>query len=391
MENKKVFTLGSVSISKKAREYIDQTLDSTFIGPFNFSNKVAQATAKLHNYQFGHYLNSGQSALTIALRAIKRKYSMERPIVLTPAITYISTQASCYFANCDIGLVDVNLEDGNMNFESLTSHLDILDHLRDIIVMPVHLAGKPCDKKIFEICQERNIPVVVDSCEMFAGAKYGVDCGDIICLSTFSNHHVGAGGGGITITNDPELDVFLFQQINHGRLDDRQLDNTPENMAKRFRFDSWGESLKPNDLTAAVALAQIEDLDQTLNRYIENAKLLTSLLPKDKFILPEGINHTYMFYPIVMKDDTGCSHLVDKINKRGVFTRAFMPITNQEVILDNVGVGQSEIDKLYSNAAYLNRNAFYVGVHPELTLDDMEEMGGIIFEAIKKEGDRVNS
>ena len=374
----KQYTLGSVSISDRAQQYVSQVLDSTLVGPFNFTKRVAEETAKLHNYTFGHCLNSGQSALTIALRAIKKKHNMKhRPLVLTPAITYISTQASCYFANCDIGLVDVNIEDGNMNVDSLIKHLDEYNY-KTVIVMPVHLAGKLCDRRIFDICQERDIPTVVDSCEMFAGAKYGVDWGDIICLSSFSNHHVGAGQGGYCVTNDPELDLYLFQQINHGRHDDRKLGSGPGDMANRFRFLDWGESLKFNDLSAALVLAQIEELDTTLSRYIENARLLSSLLIEDKFILPKGDNHTYMFYPIIMKNNKGATDIVKHINANGIYTRWFMQITNQKVILDYYNLSQKEIDIAYTNAAYLNQNAFYVGCHPALSLDDIKEMASII-------------
>lgn len=382
---KRQITLGSVSITHTERRYIDQVLESTLVGPFEFSKKVASKIAELHGYRYGRYLNSGQSALTIALRAIiKQKGWKHRPLVATPACTYISTQASCVFANCDFCLVDVGIDDINMDPDALVKTIKAQKELgRPIdIVMPVHLCGKPVKREIKNICDVWNLPTVVDSCETIF-AERDLDWGDIICFSTFSNHTIGAGAGGVAVTNDKDLDFLLFQQISHGR-ENEAAGSDPHTMGERFRFSEWGESLKPSDLYAAVALGGIERRFSIVNSQRFNAFRLKESLQGLPLNLPSMDNHTFMFFPIVANESVNVTKLLAYLHDNGVFTRRLMPITNQPVVLKTAGVSQDVMDKLYPNAAFINKQGFYVGSHPGLSSDDIHYLGDKIREGVKQ-------
>lgn len=379
MKNKSI-TLGSVSITDLERGYVNQVLDSTLVGPFEFSKKVSTTIAQLHGFKYGRYLNSGQSALTIALRAlIKQKKWNHKPVVATPAVTYISTQASCIFAGCDFVLVDVGFDDINMDPDHLRK---VIEHQNEIghpvdIVMPVHLCGKPVKPEIKQICDEFNLPTVVDSCETIF-APHGLDWGDIVCFSTFSNHTIGAGAGGVVVTNNSQLDFLMFQQISHGRENENPgLD--PMSMGERFRFSEWGESLKPSDLYAAVALGAVERRDTIIHRQRENAILLTSILEGLPLLLPNEDNHTFMFYPIICKESVNVGRLLSYLHSKGIFTRRLMPITNQEVVLNYMAetwlINSADLNKQYPNARFINTNGFYVGSHPGLSLEDINYLG----------------
>ncbi len=381
---KRQITLGSVSITPYERRYVEQVLDTTLVGPFEFSKKVASKVAELHGFTHGRYLNSGQSALTIALRAIiQQKGWKHRPVVATPACTYISTQASCIFAGCDFVLVDVGLDDINMDPKALRDQLEYQKLIgRPVdIVMPVHLCGKPVKREIRDICESYNLPSVVDSCETIFAPR-DLDWGTIVCFSTFSNHTLGAGAGGITVTNDKQLDFFLFQQISHGR-ENESGGTDPHTMGERFRFSEWGESLKPSDLYAAVALGGIERRHTIVSAQQFNAFRLNEALKGLPLTLPTMDNHTFMFYPIVANESVNVTKLLAYLHDNGVFTRRLMPITNQPVVLKYTGVEQADIDKLYPNAAFINRQGFYVGSHPGLTSDDIRYLGEKIREGVE--------
>ena len=381
---KRNITLGSVSITPHERRYVEQVLDTTLVGPFEFSKKVASRVAELHGYKHGRYLNSGQSALTISLRAIiQQKGWTHRPLVATPACTYISTQASCIFANCDFVLVDVGLDDINMDPKALRDQLEYQKLVgRPIdIVMPVHLCGKPVKSEIKQICETYNLPSVVDSCETIFAPK-DLDWGTIVCFSTFSNHTLGAGAGGIAVTNDKQLDFFLFQQISHGR-ENESSGTDPHTMGERFRFSEWGESLKPSDLYAAVALGGIERRHSIISAQQFNAFRLNEVLVDLPLILPTMENHTFMFYPIVARESVDVTKLLAYLHDNGVFTRRLMPITNQPIVLKYTGYTQATLDTHCPNAAFINRQGFYVGSHPGLTTDDVLYLGIKIREGVR--------
>jgi len=381
---KRQITLGSVSITPVERRYVERVLETTLVGPFEFSKQVAARVAELHGYKYGRYLNSGQSALTISLRAIiQQKGWTHRPLVATPACTYISTQGSCIFAGCDFVLVDVGVDDINMDPKALR---DTLEHQKLMgrpvdIVMPVHLCGKPVKREIKDICDLYNLPTVVDSCETIFAPK-DLDWGTIVCFSTFSNHTLGAGAGGITVTNDKQLDFFLFQQISHGR-ENESGGTDPHTMGERFRFSEWGESLKPSDLYAAVALGGIERRYEIINAQRFNALRLRELLEGLPLGLPSMDNHTFMFYPIVANESVDVTKLLKHLHDNGVFTRRLMPITNQPVVLKYTGMTQDQLDALCPNAAFINRQGFYVGSHPGLMTDDIQYLGKKIREGVE--------
>jgi dTDP-4-amino-4,6-dideoxygalactose transaminase len=383
MESKQI-TLGSVSITDIERKYVGQVLDSTLVGPFDFSKKVAATVASLHGYKHGRYLNSGQSALTIALRAIiQQKGWTHRPLVATPACTYISTQAACIFAGCDFCLVDVGLDDINMDPKALLDQLEYQKlHGRPVdIVMPVHLCGKPVKSEIKDICDWYRVPTVVDSCETIFAPK-GLDWGTIVCFSTFSNHTIGAGAGGITVTNDADLDFFMFQQISHGR-ENETAGSDPRTMGERFRFSEWGESLKPSDLYAAVALGAIDRRNEIIEKQRTNGQFLTELLRNQPLMLPDSDNHTFMFYPIITEERINTDRLLAYLHDQGIFTRRLMPITNQPVVLKYMGFDQSHMNSLCPRAAYINKHGFYVGSHPGLNHADILYLGQKICKGIE--------
>jgi dTDP-4-amino-4,6-dideoxygalactose transaminase len=249
------------------------------------------------------------------------------------------------------------------------------------IVMPVHLCGKPVKPEIRQICETYNLPSVVDSCETIFAPR-DLDWGTIVCFSTFSNHTIGAGAGGIAVTNDKQLDFFLFQQISHGR-ENEATGSDPHTMGERFRFSEWGESLKPSDLYAAVAMGGIDRRYEIINAQRFNALRLTEILKGLPLSLPDMDNHTFMFYPIVASSIVDTIKLLAYLHDNGVFTRRLMPVINQPVVLKYTGSDQATLNINCPNAAYINKQGFYVGSHPGLNTDDIMYLGAKIREGVK--------
>ena len=79
--------------------------------------------------------------------------------------------------------------------------------------------------------------------------------------------------------------------------------------------------------------------------------------------------HARMFYPLVLRD-RGISRdrLVDHLENHAIETRQLLPLINQPIYRQMFGV----LDDRYPVAAHLNRHAFYIGCHPEMTDDDTE-------------------
>ena len=378
----KRYTLGSSSIGDLEKQYVAKVLDDNFISPGPVTEEVQRATARMHGLKYGLALNSGQSAIHLAIQAIKETRLSDRgahfkPVVAVPACTYISTLAAAVLAGCEIVLVDVESPSANMCPKSLK---EVLGKFDVDIVVPVHLFGKACGEEIEKICREHNVWVVEDACE--STFTPGIGWGHILTTSFFSNHLISAGGGGVIMTNDPALDLYCWKLINHGR-SGRFGNDDIHQIAEKFHFDEWGHSMKWSDVPASIAKAQIERKEELYGARVRNAQALISSLEDNRFLkLPDPVEHTFMVFPIVVDPNLNAGNIIHYLNDNGIEVRRMMPITNQPVVQRYFG---GTLEGQFPTAAMLNKQGFYVGVHPELTEDDMNEMGDIISEAVRQE------
>jgi dTDP-4-amino-4,6-dideoxygalactose transaminase len=107
----------------------------------------------------------------------------------------------------------------------------------------------------------------------------------------------------------------------------------------------------------------------------------------NRIILPDREGHAFMMYPIILNESINTTNVIGYLNKHGIEVRRMMPITNQPVVQDYLTF---DLAKEYPIADFINRQGFYVGCHPELSITDTEEMSKIISAAIKEEVERVN-
>jgi perosamine synthetase len=384
----KRYTLGSSSVSKLEKKYVNRVLNANFISPGPIVYEVENTCAALHGYKYANAINSGQSAIHVALQALKETrlgQLKDKPLVAVPACTYISTLAAAILAGCDIVLVDVEKYTANMCPQALRSVLQYQKEIGDPvnIVIPVHLFGKACHPEIFTIAQEWGLYIVEDGCEATLALNTGR--GHILTTSFFSNHLISGGGGGMIMTDDPDLDLYCWKLINHGR-STRMNNDDIHLISEKFHFNIWGHSCKWNDVSAAIVKAQIERRHSLYKTRTINARILWSeLWPleiKERLIvLPNSCNHSFMMYAIILAEDLDANSIIRELNDHQIETRRLMPITNQPIVHEYFG---GDIETQFPNAMFLNHQGFYIGVHPELSKSDMKKMGKIINKVIMK-------
>lgn len=409
----KRITLGSSSITQKEIDSVVEVLKRNYISPGPVVEHVEKVTAAGHNLKHGLCLNSGQSAIEIGLQALERKYKIRQRkleeilagtegyvnsggnvVVAVPATTYISTLAAVALVDFEMVMVDVGL-DGNMCPVSLKKVLDEQMARGEPvdIVIPVHLYGKACCDEVRQICQDPKYDLLVleDACESMFAPNIG--WGDICTSSFYANHLLSAGGGGIIMTNYDELDMICWKLINHGRAE-RFGNDDIYRIAEKFKFNDWGFSLKWNDVSAAIARAQIDRKEELYGARVRNAEILSSQLKwfadNRHVILPDHNGHTFMMYPIVLNKKMNTQRVIKELNDNGVEIRRMMPITNQDVVKEYFELRDSpDLDHKFPIAHLINEQGLYVGCHSELSADDMLYLAGVIKTAITNEIIRI--
>ena len=378
--------VGGVTISERAKALVMEVLDTGRLSAGPMMARFESEISSIHGCQYGLMCNSGTSALQIALAALKERYGwQDGDEVLVPALTFIATSNIVLYNGLTPVFVDVEQE--FYDIDPLKIEEKITPRTRAII--PVHIAGLPCDMTpILDIAQRHNLRIIEDSCEAmfvhYKGRPVG-SFGDIGCFSTYIAHVITTGVGGLCTTNDRELLVCLKSLMNHGRdsiyirIDDDQGAKGSglfQIANSRFSFIRLGHSFRCTEMEAAIGLGQIEDQKSCMARREEIANRLTQgLMPYRHYLqLPrarQGAEHGFMFYPLAITDLTvNRDELILFLEERGIETRYLLPLINQPVYRKLFG----NLDVQYPVAAWLNRNAFYIGCHPELSDQDVEYM-----------------
>jgi len=380
--------VGALKITEKAKQYVNQVLDSNRLSYGPFLQKFERDFAHIHECKFGLVSNSGTSSLQIALQALKELHDwQDGDEVLVPAVTFIAT--SNIVLHNRMLPVFVDIEPDYYEIDPALIEAKITPRTRAIIV--VHLFGQPCDMDpIQAIAQKYNLNIIEDSCEtMFARYKGKMvgNLGDIGCFSTYIAHLLTTGVGGLSTTNNPDYAIKMRSLLNHGRDsiyisidDDDSTDEATmhEIIAKRFAFVSVGHSFRITEMEGALGVAQLETKDEMIQKRKANATYLTKQLrlfenhlqlPK---IRPET-DHVFMMYPLVLKHEPK-RKMVQFLEKYGIETRDMLPLICQPIYkkMFNIQEGQ------YPIADWVNANGFYVGCHQELTREDLDHIVTVI-------------
>jgi perosamine synthetase len=383
--------VGTFHATARMKELVLQVLDSARLTAGPMMDRFEREIARLHDSRFALMCNSGTSALEIALAALKEKHGWnDGDEVLVPAVTFVATSNVVMYNGLKPVFVDV--EPDYYMIDPTLIEARITERTRAII--PVHLAGQPCDMSpIMDIAKRCGLHVIEDSCEtMFArykGRPVG-SFGDVACFSTYIAHVITTGVGGLCTTSDPELITMLKSLMNHGRdsiyirIDD---DRNPDHhifdiVDRRFSFVRLGHSFRSTELEAALGVAQLETREAYTARRRAVASGLTTLLSGlDRYLQLPAIRpeteHVFMFYPLVIRDPSiARADLIRHLEERGVETRYLLPLINQPVYRKRFG----NLDDDYPVAAHLNRTAFYVGCHVDVTDEDVAYIGRTFHE-----------
>ena len=129
--------------------------------------------------------------------------------VILPAFFWVSTAGAVVGANAIPVLCEIN-ESFCMDPEDLARKITP----RTKLIVPVHMAGVPCDMKaIMAVANKHGIPVLEDCAQANGGSFDGQKVGTFGAAGIFSlqwNKNATAGEGGLLVTND----AALYERLN---------------------------------------------------------------------------------------------------------------------------------------------------------------------------------
>jgi len=128
-------------------------------------------------------------------------------------------------------------------------------------IIAVHLYGNLCNMdSLLAIGAKHGIPVIEDAAEAIGSQWHGRRAGSMGAFGTFSFHGtktLTTGEGGMFVTQDDALYEKVLTLSNHGRACGQ---------AKQFWPDVVGFKYKMSNLQAAIGCAQMERIDELIER-----------------------------------------------------------------------------------------------------------------------------
>ena len=347
------------------KKYLCECIDTRWIsseGPFvrEFEQKMSSTVHR----KYGIAVSNGTAALEVAVRALGIGRGDE---VIIPAFTIISCAMAVTKAGAVPVLVDSDLYTWNMYADEIEAKITP----RTKAVMLVHLYGLPAQvDKILSVAQKYNLKIIEDAAEMHGQTYNGKPCGSFGDISTFSfypNKHITTGEGGMVVTDDGNLAERC-----------RMLRNLCFRKDVRYVHDEIGSNYRFTNLQAAVGLAQLERLDEFVNRKREMGRYYTEYLGGVKGLrLPvektEYADNIYWVYGIVLEDNIPADNkLVQKLlAEEGIGSRTFFWCIHEQPVYQNMGLFT---DETYPDAEYLARRGFYIPSGLALTRAQMDKV-----------------
>lgn len=270
--------------------------------------------------------SSGTASLLISILALGICPGDE---VLVPGYTYVASISSIIYAQATPVLVEI---DESLNINPLDIEKKITDKTKAIMV--VHMLGNPCDMSaIMEIAKRHNLFVIEDGCQAIGASYRGKKVGSFGNLGVFSlnRYKMIAGEGGVITTNDDVLYQRAFAIHDQG--------HRPHRSSKYAAGSLIGLNLKMNELTGAVALAQVRKLDTMLKILRANKKVLKNKLadiPGIKFrVINDDAGECATLLTVIFDSKEKADRVAEQLGIKTLVHSGWHVYSNMEQIIDH--------------------------------------------------------
>jgi len=295
--------------------YVTKALQSEWVADGSYINLFEEAMSAYIGTAEAVACQSGTAGLHLALKVLDVGENQE---VIAPTLTFVAAVnpiryvgAEPIFMDCDVSLcMDMKkLEDFCINeceiIDSKLINRKTKKHIAAVIV--VHVFGNLADMEhLLNIARKFNLKVIEDATEALGSyyisnslaGKFAGTLGDIGVFSFNGNKIITTGGGGMVVSKNKQL----LTRMKH-------LSTQAKANPVYFFHDEVGYNYRMTNIQAAIGVAQLEQLEQFIEKKKENYDLYRSL-GIELHLFSKDIRPNYWFYShVTSKRDELISYL----------------------------------------------------------------------------------
>ncbi|MCG3170097.1 MAG: GDP-4-keto-6-deoxy-D-mannose 3-dehydratase [Pseudomonadales bacterium] len=371
---------------------------SMVVGPQvqSFEKRCAQ----LLGHEYGVMVNSGSSALMLALRLADVPKGSE---VITPTLTFGTDISSIVLNGLVPVLIDVEPDTYQIDIDRIERNITPKTR---VLLIPNLVGGMPDWDRLRAIADKHGLILIEDSCDTLGGTFRGQPAGKRahISVTSFSIFHIITclGNGGLVAVDDPKLwdralmlrawgrssEKFLYG-TRQGDSDGRFLENLGDiEYDGMFIFEEIAYGFIPNEAGAAFGHEQLNKLELFTQLRQERFDLHAQYIDSraDVFIntrVHPDVFTTWICYPVMLRPELGWSRraLQVHLEEAGIFTRvifsghaALQPMMKD--VAYRVDAGGCP------NAERVMRHGLMLPCHPTMTVEDCQYLYQVLDDFI---------
>jgi perosamine synthetase len=244
------------NIGSRERQLVLDALDSGWVSSIGkYIDEFEEKFAGYCGTKYALAVSNGTTGLHLALATLDLKAGDE---VIIPDLTFVATANAVAYTGATPVLADIEADTLCLDAASVKSRITP----RTKAIMPVHLYGHPADMDaLTEIAEAHGLAVIEDAAEAhgaeYKGRRVG-GLGQCGVFSFYGNKVITTGEGGMLTTDDQAFYLRARRLRDHAMSPD-----------KRYFHEERGFNYRITNLQAALGVAQLERIDEFLDRRVE--------------------------------------------------------------------------------------------------------------------------
>lgn len=374
---KKVIPYGKQIISQSDIDAVVAVLESDWLTQGPKVPEFEHAIAEYCTVKYASATNSATSALHLACLALDVG---EGDIIWTSPISFVASSNCALYCGANVDFVDIDLETGNMSIAALENKLIQAQKQKSLpkVVIPVHLAGQPCDMAAINSLAKKYSFQVIEDASHAIGAKYkdkpvgSCDYSDITVFSFHPVKIITSAEGGVAVTNSQKLDNKIKRLRSHGVTANPAEMTEPSHGPWYYQQLELGFNYRMTELQAALGLNQLKQLDNFVATRNKLAQAYTSSIDNSNIEhLTQSSNSysSYHLYIIRLINSAPAKHkqIISGLREQGIIAHLhYIPIHLQPYY-QKLGFTNGD----FPNAETYYNQAITLPLHPAMDEQDL--------------------